>query len=261
MGDGPRTLILDIENSPILALVWKTWKENVSMDQIKKDWFMLSWAAKWRGDDYVYSDSLFNYRSHFNSNPDDDSKILLTLNDFLEEADIVIGHNSMKFDLPKIRSRMIGSGMKPFSPVQQVDTLRIAKRQFRFTSNSLAFIAKALGLGEKLDTGGFILWPECMRGVPAAWDKMVEYNEHDVVLTEQVYEMLAPWSTTHPNYGLYTDADCPVCVVCGSREIRREGFAYTNLGKFQRYQCKSCGKFMRARQNVAKRDSLLTSVM
>ena len=259
--DGPKKLVVDIETSPMLADVWDMWQQNVGMDQVRRDWFVLSWAAKWVGEEYVYSDCLPNYKKEYKADPEDDSMILMSLKDMIDEADIVIGHNSWRFDLPKIRARMVMHGIEPFSPVQSFDTLKAAKAVFKFSSNRLAFIGKALGLGEKLDTGGHLLWVGCVRGDPASWAKMVEYNENDVVLTEQVYHALSPWSTTHPNYGLYTDADCPVCVVCGSRDIRREGYAYTSLGKFQRYQCKSCGKFMRARQNVAKRDSLLTNVM
>jgi hypothetical protein len=259
--DGPKKLVVDIENSPILADVWSLWKQNVGMDQIQRDWIMLSWAAKWVDDEFIYSDCLFSYRDEYRADPEDDSTILYTLRDMLEQADVVIGHNSNAFDLPKIRARMVSYGIEPFSPVMEVDTLKMAKQQFKFSSNKLAFIAKSLGLGDKLDTGGHLLWTKCLRGDPEAWRLMVEYNEHDVVLTEEIYHRLAPWSRSHPNFGLFIDDDEPCCTVCGCRDLRREGFAYTQLGKFQRYQCTGCGKYVRGRKNVARRDNLLTNVM
>ena len=53
-----KTLIIDIETSPIEGLVWGTWKQNLTLDQIQTDWSILSYAAKWAGDSKVfYEDS------------------------------------------------------------------------------------------------------------------------------------------------------------------------------------------------------------
>ena len=128
-------------------------------------------------------------------------------------------------------------------------------------SNRLAFIAKTLGLGEKLDTGGHLLWTKCLRGDRLAWELMEEYNRQDVILTEQVYEKLAPWSKSHPNFGLYCDDDKPRCTVCGSTNLRRKGFAYTTVGQYQRYRCNVCGKHMRSRKQAEKRNNLLTNAI
>ena len=259
--NGPKRLVLDIENSPILADVWGLWKNNVSLDQIRRDWVMLSWAAKWVGEDYIYSDALPHYAKEYKADPENDEHILASLNDMLNEADMVIGHNSSAFDLPKIRARMESLGLKPFSPVQEIDTLKIAKQAFRFSSNKMAFIAETLGIGTKTDTGGHLLWVKCLRGDPKSWALMEEYNCNDVILTEQVYELLAPWSKGHPNFGLYSFGDDAQCTVCGSHDLACDGYAYTQMGRFQRYRCKACGKYLRGRKNTKSRDELLTNVM
>ena len=259
--EGPKILIMDIENGPVLADVWALFKQYISLEQIRKDWIVMSWSAKWAGQDEIYSDTLFRHAKAYKKDPEDDSQILKTLHPMLCEADIVVGHNVSAFDLPKIRARMLLHGIQPFPPVQEIDTLKIAKQHFKFTSNKLAYIAKALGVGEKEDTGGHLLWASCQRGDKVSWDMMERYNRKDVILTEGVYNLLAPWSKSHPNAGLYTDGEWPVCTVCGSTQIRREGFAYTTVGKYQRFQCKDCGKFLRSRENVANRKALLTNVM
>jgi len=46
---GPKVLILDIETAPIEAFTWGLWDQNVGLNQIKADWTVLSWAAKWLG--------------------------------------------------------------------------------------------------------------------------------------------------------------------------------------------------------------------
>ena len=47
---GPRVLLFDIETAPILGYVWSLWEQNVGLNQIHSDWYVLSWAAKWLGD-------------------------------------------------------------------------------------------------------------------------------------------------------------------------------------------------------------------
>ena len=42
-----KILIFDIETSPMEAYAWGTFKENIPIQRIKKDWFVMTWAAKW----------------------------------------------------------------------------------------------------------------------------------------------------------------------------------------------------------------------
>lgn len=258
---GPKILTLDIENAPMQAHVWSLFKVNVGLSQLQTDWYILSWAAKWMHEDYVYSDALINYPTDYKEDHECDYRVLVSIRDFIDEADIIVGHNSQAFDLPKIYARMLVHGITPPSPVQQIDTLKIAKQVFRFSSNKLQHIAGVLGLGTKTETGGHQLWTDCMRGDKDAWKLMVEYNEHDVVLTEQVYLALRPWTKTHPNHALYQNDGVRRCNKCGSDDVIRNGYAYTNLGKFQEYHCKGCGCYPRGRKNLADLSEVLTNVL
>ena len=42
----PRILLLDIESAPTMAAVWRLWKENIGLEQINNDWFIMSYSAK-----------------------------------------------------------------------------------------------------------------------------------------------------------------------------------------------------------------------
>ena len=97
--DGPKVLVLDIETAPILGYVWRLWKQNVGLNQINTDWYLMSFAAKWLGsseDDIIYMDS------RNNKNPEDDSEMLKTLWNLLDQADWVVHQNGRRFDVPKI---------------------------------------------------------------------------------------------------------------------------------------------------------------
>jgi len=48
-----KILILDIETAPLLANLWGIWNQNVQLDNIYCDWFILTWAAKWLFEDKV----------------------------------------------------------------------------------------------------------------------------------------------------------------------------------------------------------------
>ena len=84
-----------------------------------------------------------------------------------------------------------------------------------------------------------------MAGKEKAWNLMRKYNKQDVVITEKLYDKLLPWIPNHPNKGLHDDID-DACPNCAGTDLRREGFAYTSLGKYQQYQCRDCGKWLRS---------------
>ena len=263
--EGPKILTLDIENSPVRGYVWSLWRQNVALNQIERDWYMLTWAAKWMHEDEVQGDSIFHYKAEYKEHPESDYYILLSLRDLLDEADIVVGWNSKAFDIPKINARMIDWGIPMYSPFQQIDAMQIAKKQFRFTSNKLEYVSRKLGCGGKMETGGFELWSDCMNGKPEAWKKMLDYNMTDVIRTEDTYLKLRPWSKSHPNHSLYTADGLAnselMCNKCGSEALIRYGYAYTNLGKFQEYHCKGCGCYPRGRKNLKNLENVLTNVI
>jgi DNA polymerase III epsilon subunit-like protein len=227
-----------------------------------RDWFVMTWAAKWYHEDYIWSDSIFNYKDQYRADPEDDYYVLLTLRDLLDEADIVVGHNSQRFDVPKVLTRMLELGIEPPSPFKQIDTLKIVKRKYRFTRNTLSYVCQRLGIGDKVETGGHELWTDCLKGCPKAWAKMLKYNEHDVVLTEELLTMLSPQMGQKPNYGLYVEDDLPRCTspTCGSANVIRKGYDYTNVSVFRRWKCKDCGNPMRNRTREQPKKSLLVSV-
>lgn len=249
----PKILTFDIENCPMQAWIWQQKTEYVPDNMIKKEWIILCWSAKWLGEKKVISSALPDYKAYYKKNKFCDKKILADLWKLLDEADIVVGHNVKRFDIRKANARFIMNGMKPPSPYKVVDTLQIARNKFMFTGNKLNNLAIYLGLGKKLDTGGFQLWLDCIAGKQTAWKKMVKYCEKDVVLTEKVYLKLLPYITNHPNLANFVNVEDPVCPNCGSDKLHKRGFARTAVQKYQRYQCQSCGAWSRANDKIGNK--------
>ena len=248
---GPRVLIVDIETAPILARVWDIWEQNVGLNQIKSDWFILSWSAKWLNEPKVMYQDLRNSK-----NLENDKPLLQGIWDLLDAADIVIWQNGKRFDHKKLNARFILNGMQPPSSYKQIDTLLIAKKHFGFTSNKLEYLSDKLCVKYKKQThrkfSGFELWKECLAGNKAAWKEMEHYNKYDVLSLEEVYHKLIPWDNSI-DFNLYTDCTNMACN-CGCQEFEKRGFFYSPSGKFQRYKCKGCGKETRSKENLLSKE-------
>jgi len=241
----PRILCLDIETSPILAYVWSLWKQNVGLNQIHEDWCILSFCAKWLGDpNIIYHD---NSRR---KNVEDDSHLLRKLWKLLDQADIVVAQNGVKFDARKINARFLLNGMLPPSPYVIVDTMLAAKRHFGLTSNKLEYMTDKLCTTKKRKHSkfpGFELWRECLARNPEAWEEMRLYNVDDVISLEELYLILRPWIDGHPNVANYSEPDKPSCPKCGSDKVVQRGHRHTQVGRYVRYHCGGCGGWSRGR--------------
>lgn len=254
---GPRILIYDIETAPILAQMWSMWQQGFGLNQIQEDWYILSFAAKWYGEEEI-----FYFDQSYAENIEDDSAILSKLWDLLDEADIVVGQNLKKFDTKKVNARFVLNGFPKPSTYRQIDTLDIAKQQFGFTSNKLEYMSsklcKSYVKSKHKKFPGHELWSECLKRNPEAWEEMKEYNIGDIKATEELYELFTHWDNKLPNFDVYTDE------VLDMDDWEEIGFHYTNLGKYTKYQNRITGQQRRGRTNLLskeKRASLLANII
>lgn len=241
-----KILILDVETAPIRAYTWGLWQQNIYIDQIISNWFMLTYSCKWLGSNAVMSDRLTGTEVL----NEDDSRIIKNLWKLMDEADVVVAHNGNSFDIPKINSRFLVNGLNPPSPYKQVDTKIIARNQFGFSSNKLEALARLFGFEGKYDTD-FDLWARCMKGDEEALAYMEDYNCQDVIVLEEVYLKLRPFAKGHPNLDLYTDDAEPSCPHCGSKHIEliKDKFFYTQSVKYETYRCE-CGAISRSKTGL-----------
>jgi len=256
----PKILVFDIETSPLEAYVWQkqVWKASVSDDHLISNWFMISWSAKWLFDDNVQGAVLAPEEIL----AENDKSIVEELWALFDDADIIIAHNGGNFDVPNMNTRFIVNDLPPPSSYQMIDTLKVARKEFGFTHNTLNALARTFGINEKIETS-FSLWKDCKAGNPIALNKMLKYNKRDVEILEMIYLKLRPWIKSHPNVGLFLEEDAHVCPSCGG-EVKNNGkYYYTMTGKYQTYECTKCGAISRGRKSIytkEKRNSLLASV-
>jgi len=250
MQDTPRVLFLDIETAPILAHIWQMWSEVRNIDQLLSDWYIMTWAAKWMGEEEVMHMSMHNSKG-YKPGSENDRQVVTGIHSLLNEADYIIAHNGDRFDVKKMNTRFLMHSLPPPVPYKSIDTLKMAKRSFSFTSNKLDYIAREL-LGErKVEHDGLKLWQRCVQGDTQSWEDMVEYNIQDVHLLERVYMKLRSWDHLHPSFATHTNKDKPACTVCGSEKVELTGDTVkTSAQAYLGYKCGDCGHQMRGRSSV-----------
>lgn len=249
---GPKILFLDIETKFMTLEGWGLFNQNFSLNQIAEDWSILSFSAKWhKADETMYYD-VTEYT---------EDELLQKLHDLLDEADFAVAHNGRRFDLKKIRARMITRGFKPYSPVRIIDTLEICKKEFAFTSNKLMYVTNLLCKKSKKSDhakfAGHVLWQEFIKGNPEAVKEMREYNLLDVDSLEELYELIAPWSSTLPVFELFDEA-------MDISDWQEDGYHFSNLGKYVRYRHKITGQYRRGRVNLLTKEqkaNLLSNIV
>ena len=251
LAEGPKVLLIDIETAPILANIWALWTENRSVGAILADWYLLSWSAKWLDSPDIVTRSLRMYPG-YKPGSEDDRRLMQELHGLLCQAEYVIAHNGDRFDIKKFNTRFLMNDLPPPTPYRSIDTLKICKRVFGFTSNKLDYVATVL-LGEKkLAHDGMKLWQAVVRGEADAWQTMEDYNTQDVALLERVYLKLRAWDHMHPNINLTTSSDNMHCTVCGSDNVKPTGGVVPvgQAGLYLGYECGECTHQMRGKTNI-----------
>ena len=240
-----KLLLLDIETSPNVAHVWGLFKQNIAISQLINSSYVMCWAAKWLGDNEVFYGSVRQGKK----------KMLQRIYKLLEEADAVCHYNGDRFDIPTLNKEFLLQGWAPPSSSQSVDLLKTARQKFKFPSNKLDYVAQALGVGGKTKHAGHQLWIDCLAGNQVAWATMEEYNKNDVILLEKVYNKLLPWVKNHPNVSLYNGTPM-ACTHCGSTNVIKRGYYYTNTVKYQRFHCKDCGSWGKSKSGETLKEGL-----
>lgn len=245
-----KILTIDIETAPGERYYWDLHEEYGSIEMIIKPPRLLCFAAKWHDKPAV----------EFLSEWDDGHEPMVERAGWLlNEADAVVHYYGKRFDIPHIRTELLAASLPWPSPHKDIDLKDTVRSKLKLPSSKLDYVSQHFGLGRKVEHEGFKLWRKIVdptvdeKERRAAQRRMRRYNIGDVRLEEKVYDLLRPIIDGHPHFGLYLGG--VRCQNCGSEDLRPDGFAYTNLGKYRRYQCKSCGRYGRFKKAIETADA------
>lgn len=228
-----KTLFFDIENTPLVSYTWGLYDQNVVA--VQKDWELLSVAYSW-GEDGAEE-------CYDRQNESTDRGITKLLWGLLNQADIVVAHNAAEFDVKKAMAKFVEHGLGPPSPFVTIDTLKIARSKFKFTSNKLDDLAKLLKVPRKQKTEGISMWLGCMADDPSSWRQMVKYNKQDIVVLKGVYKKLIRYYKAMPSKAAAGVLAC----ACGSTKVVSNGYRTTATKRYRLYRCQDCGRWNQER--------------
>lgn len=238
---GPNIWVYDIETTPNLVYAWGLWDQNIGINQIVQPQDILCFAAHKIGTNKIEAHASW----------DGYEQMLNRMHEIMDEAHYMVGYNHAGFDNKHVRAAFAKAGMSPPSPHRDIDLMRVVKKQFKFPSNKLDFVCRALGLDTKIETGGMDLWTRCLNGDEKAQRKMLKYNRQDVKVTTQLFQTLLPW-IDGLNVPLFsggsdedTSTDAAKCTRCGGENLQARGWAYTTTYRYKRYRCTDCGGWLR----------------
>lgn len=238
---------IDIERFPRIEYSWSAKKYTKFTPEylLVEEGRMISFAAKKLGGTTVFSSEFHHGREN----------MLSTLWHVLDRADIVVGWNSRKFDVPHMDGELRDAGFPVYRPFKQIDLYLQIRSRFNYDYNTMKSIAKRWDLeDQKMENEGFDLWKRCMANDDDAWDIMRKYNMQDVRTTEAAYLSNLQWlSGSLPNLGMWVPAKEGelVCPACGSKDIDKDGTASTNAVRYVAYRCNRCGHRSRSNERVA----------
>ena len=241
-----KRLFIDIETSPCIGYFWRPgYNLTIPYQNIITESAIICICYKWEGSEHVHS---------MTWNNGDDKEMLRKFIDIATTADEVVAHNSDRFDLPWIRTRCLYHRIKCPNNFVSFDTLKAVKGQFRLNSNRLDYVAKYLGIGQKMETGGFDLWRGVVEGNRKSLRTMVDYCKADVLLLEKVFSEVYTYAKPRIHAGVHTGGYKHHCPSCGSPDTKRNRKKTTALGtpKVQMI-CKECGSYFTLSENVYRK--------
>jgi hypothetical protein len=235
---GPKILVIDIELRPGTAYYWQPKTEWINPGMVIDKPSMICFDAKW------YGKPQHIFRSEWEHGAEE---MVAEAWRLLDEAHIVIGYNSVGFDVKHLNREIVTSqSPNPPRPFFDVDLIRTARSRFKFPYNSMNEVCRDLGLDLKLEHSGWDLWLGVMNGDPKAQRTMAKYNRQDVVVNENLYTRLRAWVKNHPNVNMWTAESVSGCHVCTSPDVEPCGFKYTATRAYPMFVCNDCGAYSQA---------------
>ena len=269
----PRILLWDIETArmklELETYQLKQYSKYLPSEAIVRDIWMPCAAWKWMHEPYVASTSVLQDRDRFEACYWDDYHVVKTLHELINGADILIAHNGDNFDWKMFNVRCIHHGLEPPPKPIMIDTLKAARKEFKFASNKLSYLAKFLDVSLKDDSPN---WGLVSSGDAEEIASCERYCRGDIRALEGVYLKLRPFMTNHPNLNVMMDGThhncCPSCghwdlEKRGTQQVNKEGrrlyvsgYRFTGAGKYQRYKCNratgGCGANAYKSKNLTK---------
>ena len=238
---GCKILHIDIETAPAIGACFGMFKQNLSVDHIIEDPYILGFSYLW--------DDEREKGAQWVSVKNEGRKAMLELAwDLMDEANYIVHINGTRFDVPWLQGEFMKDGIRggiPPSSFKNVDLQQQThKKKFRTISNKLDYITnRFLCLLEgKIHTEGITLWLKCMGKIGTAaeqaqaWVDMETYANRDVDVMPTIFDKYRPW-IKGLGFNLYSPGE-EGCPNCGRTDtLTWGGFTDTDVSRYDAARC------------------------
>lgn len=229
-----KVLFLDYEVSPTLGWAYKKWEANLIA--IEEDWYIQAMSWSWGNQEEVHCLTLPDFRG-YKRHPHDDLELVKKALELLNEAEIVVAHNGDRFDVKVIMTRILIHGLSPPRPFRTIDTLKVARKYFKFIGNSLDELARIAKIEGKSEVRHGDLWRKCHNGDLHAWKLMKAYCKQDSKILKEVYRWMLPFVNPFPVLRPFNGK----CRKCSGTNFQKRGYHYTASGVLRhKMMCITC---------------------
>ena len=163
----PKICYLDIEKSFNISGHFGAWSQNLRQEAKFRESHILSYCYTFNDDVDIkgsiipakeLKDDFVNCLVEGKVHTTIDELLVLELWALFNNSDVIVAYNGRGFDIKEIQARFLMYGLPPTSPVKVIDPLLIVKDKFRLPFKSLKYVAEFLGVTEKLENCGYVLW-------------------------------------------------------------------------------------------------------
>jgi hypothetical protein len=178
-------------------------------------------------------------------------KFLKAVHELLSEADIVVGHNLDRADVPWLKGDLflprIGHKHrpkhKPLPPFKTVDTLKVLRSQFGSGApfKSLDAVLKILGHPGKTDVYDRAAMERAVAGSVEDRLRETDYCEGDVLATQWLFDWERPHIKNHPALFVDGQSRLDTCRACGNETKPIAKRYVADVFTYSMQRCGTCG--------------------
>lgn len=202
---------------------------------IKHHKFMPCAAWAWEHEKSLYSVSILDDKKRFKFNHRDDLHVAQKLFDVLQDADVIIGHNIDDFDMKEINTIFIKHRLGVLPAIKTIDTLKVARKYFRFEGNKLSELAAFFNVEGKDNQPD---WQAVADGDVKALEYSEKYCKQDVKVLKKIFPFLRPFIRNFPTVPKNNRPE--YCECCGSKLLKNHGTRFNGRSFYLDIRCLEC---------------------
>lgn len=235
---------------------------DIETSDLKADWGeLLMIGYKWAGDKDARVKTICDFPGWENRSVDlRDKPLVEFFRSLIEQADVIVGHYSTRFDLRFINTRALIHGLNPMPVVPHVDTWKAARNNLAIGGNGMANIADTLRCDEQKGKVDKRTWRKARAHEKPAINKIAAYCKQDVRTQEAITKKLLPFCKEMPNMQLLMPSEERICPRCGSTHVHLHGQRISKSVIYDRYYCRGCGWTGRGTENRTVNKPTLVSI-